>query len=436
MTNLNNNPQITALYDEQTDLISSRWPTFWRDVEHAILNVTVEYVENGEQSTFIVDGIHLSSSFDRRKEAELQASLIPETADQAWVYGCGTGDLPRVLLQRKNLQILNVVLLNKAVFRVGLAYFDHRDWMCDPRVRFHTAEKQEHINVPMCSAAACLRVAESTAERIRDQVVLELATPYINQGIRENNTYISQIRQNTDLLKSDADVTDLFDIKAGATFYVIGAGPTLSDGYEYIKNRSNDIVVIAVDAALKPLFENGIVPDFVLGIDPDRDMMLAYLDFFNENMKNTPLVYFPIVHRDVLHHWKGPRYAAYSNSPIYEEVSLISPKSRLFSAGTVLHPAIDLAVKMGAKHIELFGADFSYPTGRTHVTGATFCESIEETAAQAWVRNGKGEKIPSIANLVGYLRDLERYIANHPNVHFHNTSQKGAEIQGTDYIEV
>lgn len=433
---LNKNSQTGPLYEKQRDLISVRWPKLWGDIAQAATNATIDYVENGDQSTLTVNGIHLSSCFDRQKEAGLQASLIPEYADQAWVYGCGTGDLPRVLLQRKNLRSLNVVLLNKAVFREGLAFFDHRDWMSDSRVNLFLAEGQEKLNAPLCSASACLRIAESTAERIRDMVVLELATPYINQRIRENETFKQQISENKDLLSTDADVAQLFDSKAKARFYVIGAGPTLSESFNYLNNRPKDVLVIAVDAALKPLLENGVVPDYVVSVDPMRDSIFAYLDIDPEKLGNTPLVYFPIVHRDVLQHWKGPRYVAYSSSPIYEDISRIAPKSRLFSAGSVLHPAVDLAVKMGARQVELFGADFSYPKGRTHAPGAVFSESIKVDRVQAWVRNGKGEEVPSTPNLVGYLRDLEHYIAQHPDVHFHNASRKGAEIQGTDYVEV
>ena len=431
-----NSAQINPLYGKQRELISARWPELWNDIAQAVTNASIDYIENGDQSTLIVNGIHLSSCFDREKEALLQASLIPEYANQAWVYGCGTGDLPRVLLQRKSLQSLNVVLLNKSVFREGLAFFDHRDWINDSRVHLFLAENQEKLNAPLSSASACLRVADPAAERIRDMVVLELATPYINQRLQENETFKQQIYENRDLLSADTDVVQLFDSKVKATFYVVGAGPTLAENFADIYNRPKDVLVIAVDAALKPLLENGVIPDYVVCADPIRDSIFAYLDIDSKSLENTPLIYFPIVHKDVLQHWKGPRYAAYSHSPMYEEISRIEPKGLLFSAGSVLHPAVDLAVKIGAKHIKLFGADFSYPKGQTHVSGAVFSENIKTDQAQTWICNGEGEKVPSAPNLVGYLRDLEHYIVQHPDVHFHNASRKGAKIQGTDDAEV
>lgn len=41
-------------------------------------------------------------------------------------------------------------------------------------------------------------------------------------------------------------------------------------------------------------------------------------------------------------------------------------KGRLYCAGSVIHPAIDLVVKMGANKILLLGADFSFLDGKNH----------------------------------------------------------------------
>ena len=427
---------MTGIKSQNIQILNERWPDLWQTISNTNSDLEIKLVQDGPQQTITVNGIHLSSCFNRQKEAALQASLIPEYASQAWVYGCGLGDLPRVLLQRKDIKNLNVVLLNKAMFLDSLVSFDHSDWLSDPRVHLHLAETQDKLNAPLCSAAACLQIAETSAVRIRDMVLLELATPYLNKRIHENETLKRQISENKDFVNMDARVAELFDSKAKATFYVIGAGPTLSEYFKYINDRPKNVLVIAVDAALKPLLNNGVLPDYVVSIDPTRDTVFAYLDIDSEKMAIAPLVYFPIVHGDVLQYWKGSCYIACSDSPMYEEIARIIPKSRLFSAGSVLHPAVDLAVKMGAQHVELFGADFSYPNGRTHVQGALYSSNLDAKRVQIWVRNGNGEEVASAPNLVGYLRDLEQYIANHQDVSFHNSSRKAAEILGTDYIEL
>ncbi|MFV2055950.1 MAG: motility associated factor glycosyltransferase family protein [Thiohalomonadales bacterium] len=425
---------MTEIETKNLRILKQRWPDLWATIVNANDDLEIAWIEDGPQSTLIVNGIHLSSCFDRQKEAALQASLIPESSKIAWVYGCGSGDLPRVLLCRENLLALNVVLLNKFVFRESLIYFDHSDWMNDPRTLVYLASSQKGLQAPLCSSSACLRIAELTAESIRDQVVLELATPYINRRMHENKIFKQQIEENREYFDIDADISELFDTKFNATFYVVGAGPTLTDNFDYLKNRWADGILITVDAALKPLLENNIVPDYVLSVDPMRISVYPFLDIEPENMKTISLVYFPVVQRDALKNWQGKRYIACSKSPMYEDVRRIYSISPLFAAGSVLHPAVDLAVKMGAKNIELFGADFSYPKAKSHVSGALFAQNVDGQSVRSWVRNGEGQNVASIPNLIGYLRDLENYIADHLDVNFKNSSREGAMIKGVDYI--
>jgi hypothetical protein len=90
---------------------------------------------------------------------------------------------------------------------------------------------------------------------------------------------------------------------------------------------------------------------------------------------------------------------------------------------------------MGAARVVLLGADFAYPRGFSHVTGAANAARIEEPGALPWVLDGRGQRIPTRADLRGFLRDLERYILAHPQVAFINPSLAGARIGGCLYME-
>ena len=85
---------------------------------------------------------------------------------------------------------------------------------------------------------------------------------------------------------------------------------------------------------------------------------------------------------------------------------------------------------MGAAEVVLLGADLACPDGRRYARGAGWDEATVQTRSH-WVLDGYGRRVDTTASLRGYLRDLERYIANHQGVKFINTSRKGALIQGT-----
>ncbi len=414
-------------------IIERRWPVLYQSLILLDSAERAHFVSETEAPTLLVDGIHLSSCFDSKREARLQATRVAEGASSAWIYGVATGDLQRELLQRQPLQQLDVVILNLELFRSCLHYFDQSDWLADHRVRLTQATARTDIRVPFAVVPACLKIVDPMAAKVRDQIVLELDTDYINARVRSNPLFQQQIASSVELVKSDGDVDSLFGRYGNQRCYVAGAGPSLSEHYQRLRERKSGIYLFAVDAALKPLMQNGIVPDVVVTIDGAPDHIIKLFDVDLSLLANTPLVYFPIVHRAVMEHWPGPRYAAYSNSPLYEQLALQHPRGILYASGTVFHAAVDLAVKMGSRQLWLMGGDFSFPGSRTHVAGAVFEVATDQLGYQEWLEDGHGHQVLTSKNLRGYMRDLERYIAQHPQVTFINASRSGALITGTDY---
>jgi hypothetical protein len=95
-----------ATYQKNLSLIQDRWPEVGAKLDLAQLPESVELVTDTPDATLRINGIHLTSAYDRRREAERQAGLIPLQSLLAWVYGIGLGDLPRSLLGR-NESVLN-----------------------------------------------------------------------------------------------------------------------------------------------------------------------------------------------------------------------------------------------------------------------------------------------------------------------------------------
>lgn len=416
-------------------LLQQRWPQVHAATMAVIEPADLHYIDTDGSPTLQVNGIHLSSCFDRQSEARLQARQLGENEPSVWLYGVGCGDIQNELLHRSALRQLDVVILSLPLFKAVLRCFDHSSWLADRRVRLHLGAVMDEIRTPFAVVPAAMRIIDDEAMRLRDQLVLELESDHINDRVRNNPEFRQQISDNVDLVSHDHNVETLFNTRTGGRIYVAAAGPTLSEHYQSLKEHDGSALLIAVDAALKPLLNQGIVPDMVVTIDGVRDHIMALFAVDMAYFVRTPLVYFPIVHGDVLRRWPGPRYAAYASSPLYEALLQQHPKGMLYASGTVTHAAADLAVKMGAKEVVLLGADFSFPGDRSHVASAVFCEAVDQAACQQWVVDGHGERVRTSRNLCGYLRDLERYIARHPQVRFINGSRNGALINGTRWLE-
>jgi hypothetical protein len=413
-------------------ILSRRWPHLALKIEKAADTLPpFSLVEKGAQ-TLVIDGIHLTSAYDRSKEAQLQAAQIPLDSSQAWVYGMALGDIPRGLLSRNNLKELTIVVMNCAVAALSLFFFDHRDWLDDSRVRLVDASPSDRLQRPYAVAPACLQLASDRASRLRDLVHLELATPFIRKKHQANNPHLQKrLADNAGFLAQDPSIEPLLKSYKGSTIVVAGAGPTLTDHYGWLKSRKPG-PLIAVDAAVKPLLEAGIIPDIVVAIDGHAeifDLFFANLD--RKLLNQSALVYFPVVQHETLSNWPGQRFAAYSNAPIFSDISKRYPKLQLFSSGSVIHPAVDLAARLSTHRVILVGADFSFPGGQSHVSG---CTQARPVTGSHWVLNSLGERVPTIPSMRGFCRDLEDFLANNTAIRFYNAGPRGAAIQHADLL--
>jgi hypothetical protein len=419
------------------EVIAARWPRVGRWLAAAPPPEGVCAAAH----TLIFNGIHLTCARDRQTEAARQARLIPPGSREAWVYGPALGDLPRLLLQRPELQRLVVTPLNPAVFRAALAFCDGGDWLNDPRLELQLPGGQAELRAPFAAGPAELRLASDDAARLRDLVVLELATPHIQRAFRPDAALGERLRQNRAIFAADPGVETVFDSCPGVTALVAAAGPTLGSHLARLRRwqagqGDSGGLLICVDAAYRPLAAAGLRPEYVVCID-EKPETQRFLEAGSTARGGLPvLVYFPGIQPAILRNWGGGRLAALPAQPGRLEAALpgLPDKGRLFSSGSVLHPAVDLAVRLGAQRIVLLGADFCYPGRLTHVEGAV-CARPAPQQAGAWVLNGRGQRTPTRVNLMGFLRDLEGYIAAHPGVEFVNTSLEGADIQGAAVVE-
>lgn len=389
----------------------------------------VEVLE-GACTALRVAGVQLASRHDPRAEAELQARLIPPEALRATVYGLGQGELVRTLLRRRALEHLRVVVLNRALTRLVLERVPCDDWLRDPRVELVRPGPDDGLETPFAAAPADLRLADDEGARLRDLVTVELSTPHARQRLRAAEaTWLANVRANEARFGADPDVGELFDRARGSTWCVAAAGPTLGQHLDELRRRSTALV--AVDAALGSLLAAGVRPALVVTQDPHPLGPPRFFDRDLTGLETSTLCYFPTVDPAVPALWPGRRVVARDASDFWTRAAGPSRRrTALFSSGSVLHPAVDLARRMGARRIELLGADFAHVGGASHVAGFPWRREGHSEAARHWVLDGHGRRVPTLPNLIGYLRDLERYVAAHPEVEFVNRSADGAAIRG------
>lgn len=155
---------------------------------------------------------------------------------------------------------------------------------------------------------------------------------------------------------------------------VIGAGPSLDESYEFIKQNRDRLFLLAVDVALPALSLLSIIPDAVLLLEGQYWVEVAFLASSNKeialfsDITSNPHV-FNIMKGDIFLY--GSNYAkmqfltsvqkAFSNIPFFDSVG---------SVGLV---AIQIALYISKDGVPIFhtGLDFSQSVGFSHAKGSS-----------------------------------------------------------------
>jgi hypothetical protein len=161
---------------------------------------------------------------------------------------------------------------------------------------------------------------------------------------------------------------------------VCAAGPSLDRQVRRLREKRRGLFVIATDTAFPTLVDNGIMPDAVVAIDCQH---ISYRHFMGKKHiddnsgANTDARIGTRLFLDIA---APPALASVSSSPYFFADAhplsgFVSKYYKSFpevdvSGGNVTYAAVSLATALRAKTIELYGADFSYPEGKTYTRSA------------------------------------------------------------------
>jgi hypothetical protein len=424
---------MSEFFERNHQILQQRWPALAERLSmEDVAGLQADLVE-GLGSTLSINGIQLTSRHDRLAEAELQADSLPQDAAIVHIYGAGLGDLQNRLLERVGLERLYVHILNGSVFSLVLQVLDQAPWLADPRVELLYAGDLGEIQLPFFALPAELVLADDYNAKIRDRLISETHLAFNNREFDpQAPEIVARLKATADLVQVDSDVAELFDSLGEREVFVIATGPSLEQHFHKLRSIREQVdrpLMICVDTAYLPLLRHGVRPDIVVSID----QRISTRHLPPEQTADIALVYMPLVDPLVLRAWQGPRYAGFSFSPVYQQMRQQSPRGQLHTGGSVIHPAVDLAVKMGATRITLFGADFAFPNDKTHAGWGDGDLGPQLGAARHWVLDGHGRRVKTQLNFRSYLCELERFIAEQPNVRFYNSSRDGARIIGTHF---
>lgn len=223
---------------------------------------------------------------------------------------------------------------------------------------------------------------------------------------------------------------------------VVAAGPSLNKNIEELKKAKGRAFIVAVDTAIKPLLNAGIVPDMFAIVDGEKPLLLIE----KEEAKKIPLMGTLTSASEIFNYHTGMKFLFNEGFQYAEKIfhKTKLPVGNVSSGGSVATHVFSLLYKIGLTRIILVGQDLALTNNKTHADG-TFHEEMEELDTSKYMKvEGNYEKeVPTRQDFKiyldwynGYIEGCKKYAKEHNGVELRviNATEGGAKIQNTEIM--
>ncbi|WP_200761375.1 motility associated factor glycosyltransferase family protein [Poriferisphaera corsica] len=340
-------------------------------------------------ASLTVDGqaVALCSKYDPIKEATRMADQV-DYSESATVFVMGIGLGYHVAEVSKRLGPKGLLIVwepDPANLLVALTHVDHTPWLSRQHLIIFTGQPdrttfQTKVEPYAFAITQGLRLFEHPAyRRLFPEQLTELnnhakdivayARTCIATALVNNLRTHENLTANLPLYAAGASINELKDFAKGFPAVCVAAGPSLVKNVHLLQNPEirKNIIVIAVQTALRPLLDRGITPDFVTALDYSQISARFYEDL--PPLPTVTLVAEPKAHCTILDSYPGP-VRTLSNE--FNDVLLgdmATPKDSLPAGGTVAHLSLYLAQYIGCDPIMFIGQDLAFSDGLYYAPG-------------------------------------------------------------------
>ncbi|BCJ92944.1 hypothetical protein acsn021_05130 [Anaerocolumna cellulosilytica] len=221
------------------------------------------------------------------------------------------------------------------------------------------------------------------------------------------------------------DYIDVFDSNLPAI--IVAAGPSLKKNVEFLKDAKNKAVIFAVDRALEYLYDQNIIPDYAVTVDPLK-LESCFAPSYEVDI---PL--FAELHSNakILAQHKGKKifYNAFDYINYYMKDLNKCILNKLNIGTSVATAAFSICVNMKFKRIILVGQDLSYgEDGTASHIDANIDMGIQYNLIS--VEGYNGNMVMTRNDWFDFLKWFEAMIEVTPNIEVINATEGGAMIKG------
>ena len=230
-------------------------------------------------------------------------------------------------------------------------------------------------------------------------------------------------------------LTEYKDLYKNKPVLIVATGPSLNKQLPLLQKYQDLFVIIAADPAVPILKKHGIVPEFVVSIDPKKRPYWQHNDLDPATTFVIEIGCCPDVAWSSNH-----KYLVTScHKDVFRLLTdLGAAPSYLLTGGSVTTTAFSLAEHLGANPIILIGQDLAWTDGKDHADGYVSQysrEQLEARHAKGFEIEGyDGKPVRTERQLLYYKTWFEQRIAHIPERLIVNATEGGARIEGAAHV--
>lgn len=211
----------------------------------------------------------------------------------------------------------------------------------------------------------------------------------------------------------------------GVPAIICGAGPSLSDSIDAIKQVQDRALIFGGGSALAPLSRYNIPIHFSAALDPDPPTER----FYRQNHFETPLFYQNQVSHDLLKLHHGPKLClgqsgSFALEDYLAEDLKLSPRDVGWNVSTFSTMA---AALLGCDPIYFVGLDLCVYDEASYVAGV---EGMDERLNPISLKDREGNTVFTRPDFLMSKRWLEEFARKHPETTFINATTRGLRLEG------
>lgn len=392
--------------------------------------ITIRLYENGEQ--YYISG----NNNPYRDAMQFVRGNLEDDIYQYIIIGAGMLYEAQMILEEKPDVQLVVVEDDPYLFRQVLTYRDVTSILQDKRLTLVCSNLARYIgNIDVENQRLLIR--KSALRHIHDMRTKNLLERFFVKymTIKEQAFVLEKnFRENIVHNENIRSVDEIAERIKGRRVYLVAGGPSLNDTTDVLKERQEGEVILCVGTAASKLKAEGIVPDYVIIVDPSACIQ-EQIDG-SVDADKTELLYMCSASSEALQSFTGTKYAIFQKG-FYkaEEYANEHGYTLIATGGSVSTTALDLCIRFGCKEIVCLGLDLAYTGNKSHADGLLETHDTIITEHTPMIKSVNGCMIPTSTSLLCFHQWIENRIRDMEDISIVNVSD-GAYIMGMINISV